>query len=444
MLIVLLLFELALAKNPLVGGVGMADTNVHFFDDKFVIFATHDYSTNNTGFLMKDWWCWTSTDLVNWDKVSVVDPAVAVPWSTQGQRSECWATDGAYRNQKYYFYLSVGPNDVGVVTSDTPAGPWTDPIGKALLSSDMAKHLHPSTAFRDPCVFMDDDGEFFIISGVFEYYVAKLGTDMVSLAEPLRHVTVNNPYGACGNGTTDDKPFIHKNNGTYYLSWGCFYGMSKSVYGPYDMQGSVIDTAKIVPSFRMNNSSPQPPLLGRAHAGGATATQALRRPQTWFAEGVPGSQCATLGDARANADLSPVAPAVPAAGDGLELFKCATARASKFAVLNSTKYPGSFQLQLLDDTVPAKSTNLCVTGSADRPGKSLIIDTCASEERLVAMVTVDTSNSTSTTGTTGTAGTVDTAAITRGEAKAKAAFTAQLFTMEQSADLKGVDIHGLR
>ena len=62
------------------------------------------------------------------------------------------------------------------------------------------------------------------------YYIMKLSEDMVSIAETPKHVIVNNPYGACGDGVTDDKPFIHKNDGWYYLSWGCFYGMSKSVY----------------------------------------------------------------------------------------------------------------------------------------------------------------------------------------------------------------------
>ena len=55
------LLALAVAMNPLVPDVGMADTNVHYFDNKFVIFATHDFSNNNTGFRMKDWWTWTST-----------------------------------------------------------------------------------------------------------------------------------------------------------------------------------------------------------------------------------------------------------------------------------------------------------------------------------------------------------------------------------------------
>jgi beta-xylosidase len=67
---------------------------------------------------MKDWWTWMSSDLINWDLVSVVKPEVSVPWSTAGERDECWATDAAFRNDKWYFYLSVGPGEVGVVVAD--------------------------------------------------------------------------------------------------------------------------------------------------------------------------------------------------------------------------------------------------------------------------------------------------------------------------------------
>lgn len=245
--------------NPLVPKVGMADTNVHYFNGTFVLFATHDFSINNTGFLMKDWWCWTSPDLVHWTMASVLKPTQVVSWG-KAQANECWATDGAFRDGRYFFYLSVGGSQVGVVTADSVHGPWTDPLGKPLLSEEDGKRL--GTTFRDPAVFEDDDGQFYLIAGVFKYYIAKLSKDMVSFAEPMRAVQVNDPYGPCGNQTTDDKPFLHKRNGLYYLSWGCFYGTSSSVYGPYDTKGSVIDTAKITPAFRMNNSDPQPVPVG--------------------------------------------------------------------------------------------------------------------------------------------------------------------------------------
>lgn len=68
--------------------------------------------------------------------------------------------------------------------------------------------------------------------------MAKLGKDMISLAETPRLVTVHNAYGPFGANKTDDKPFLHQNAGVYYLSWGCFYATATNPYGPYTYQGT--------------------------------------------------------------------------------------------------------------------------------------------------------------------------------------------------------------
>ena len=78
---------------------------------------------------------------------------------------------------------------------------------------------------------------------------------MVSFAEPWRAISVVDAVGPGGFGSTDDKPFVFKRDGTYYLSWGCFYATSASVYGPYTYVGSAIDTAAIAPAFRMNDTA---------------------------------------------------------------------------------------------------------------------------------------------------------------------------------------------
>ena len=49
----------ARAANPVGGKTpaeyvpGMADPNIHFFDGQFLMFATHDFSVNNSGFTMR-------------------------------------------------------------------------------------------------------------------------------------------------------------------------------------------------------------------------------------------------------------------------------------------------------------------------------------------------------------------------------------------------------
>ena len=92
----------AFAGNPIVPDVGLNDPHVHIFDGKAYVYATHDKSMENESFIMEDWWIWSSTDLVNWELESVLDPADT--YIGAGFQS-AWATDAAYRNGKYYWYF---------------------------------------------------------------------------------------------------------------------------------------------------------------------------------------------------------------------------------------------------------------------------------------------------------------------------------------------------
>jgi arabinoxylan arabinofuranohydrolase len=244
------------AANPIVSNVGMADPHIHAWssdpsvDHAFYIYATHDYSANNTGFLMKDWWVWRSADLVSWEEASVLEPENTP--ADPSTYDACWATDAATNGagDAYFFYLSIGAEDVAVVNASSPVGPWTDAVGAPLLPASLGSSLNPPTTIRDPSVFWDGAAPF-IIFGTFTYYVARLGDDMMSLAEKPRLVTVIDPTGPYGN-STDDKPFVHRKDDLWYLSWGCFYSTSNSSYGPYTYRGSFLDTDFIAPAFRTN------------------------------------------------------------------------------------------------------------------------------------------------------------------------------------------------
>ena len=95
------------AANPVGGATpagyvpGMADPNLHFFNGSFYMFATHDFAPNNTGFLMRDWWVWSSADLIAWELESIVTPQESLKWDTVD--NECWATDAAFVDGKFYF-----------------------------------------------------------------------------------------------------------------------------------------------------------------------------------------------------------------------------------------------------------------------------------------------------------------------------------------------------
>eukprot|EP01051_Picozoa_sp_SAG22_P015612 SAG22_NODE_2067_length_3057_cov_2.417174_2_plen_499_part_00 len=247
----------ALASNPLVPRIGMADPHMHVFPsnpDVVQLYSTHDCNKGRSGpcvaepiepghsavgaagpdFRMIDWWVWSSSDLVSWKLEAKVLPKL-LQWDDVNASQECWATDAAsFANGTTAFYLSVGPKQIGVVTGPTPNGPFSDPLGKPLIPIGMVP-----TYSRDPTVLMDDDGTAYLMFGTFNYFVAKLNPDLISLAETPKGVKIMHEQHR------DDKPFLHKHNGRYYLSWGCWYAIGDSPYGPFNYSGGVINTTAL-------------------------------------------------------------------------------------------------------------------------------------------------------------------------------------------------------
>jgi len=236
----------AFAGNPIVPSVGLNDPHVHIFNDKAYVYATHDKSIENERFIMEDWWIWSSTDLVNWDLESVLDPADT--YIGAGFQS-AWATDAAYRNGKYYWYFSELNEQTGVVVGDSPVGPWKDPLGEPFLPED----LTPTHEYDISVI--EDGGNHYAIFGVWDFYIAHMGEDMISLAEQPRKIVIKSPrgpYNQDGLNTehpTDDKPSVHKRNGIFYLSWGAFYATSENIYGPYDYKGVIVNEESFAPGY---------------------------------------------------------------------------------------------------------------------------------------------------------------------------------------------------
>jgi hypothetical protein len=117
------------------------------------------------------------------------------------------------------------------------------------------------TEARDPGILQEPDGTSYIVFGTFDYYIARLNEDMVSLAETPRLISIEDPEGPYGKGRTDDKPFLHRRGNLYYLSWGCYYAVSQTPYGPYDCKGSIITPERLAPEFLdpINRTGPYAP-----------------------------------------------------------------------------------------------------------------------------------------------------------------------------------------
>jgi arabinoxylan arabinofuranohydrolase len=144
-----------------------------------------------------------------------------------------------YRNGKYFFYFSNKNISTGVMVSDSPAGPFTDALGKPLLDTGLT-----TSREYDPTILMDDDasrsayiafGHYRDDNPLLGYYIAKLNDDMVSLAEAPRKILFTGTNEVL---TANDKPNLHKYNGIYYLSAGSHYATSTNIYGPYERRGN--------------------------------------------------------------------------------------------------------------------------------------------------------------------------------------------------------------
>ena len=160
----------------------------------------------------------STKDMVNFTDHGAVAVTKAATWANNS-----WAPAAAWKNidgqDKFFLYFADGGGGIGVLTADSPTGPFTDPIGKGLLRRDMPNCGNVLWLF-DPAVLVDDDGSAYIYfgGGVPEGKVAepgtgrvaKLGADMISIeGEP---VALHAPYLFEDSG-------IHKYNNKYYYTY---------------------------------------------------------------------------------------------------------------------------------------------------------------------------------------------------------------------------------
>jgi hypothetical protein len=215
-------------ENPIIRNLGVSDPHIRVFNDTIFLYSGHDSSPDDKTWVMKDWRVFSSINLLDWKFESSISPKDNY---MDDNSSDCWASDAATRNGKFYFYFSDRKRGIGVMTSNSPKGPFKDALNKPMVSP-----------MHDPTIFLDDDQDetCYIIYGdkTDAYYIAKLNDDMVSVAEKPKPIQID---GDAWKNAPEwmDKNYLFKHNGIYYLSWGRDYAVSKNIYGPYECVGAV-------------------------------------------------------------------------------------------------------------------------------------------------------------------------------------------------------------
>ncbi|MCQ2064600.1 MAG: family 43 glycosylhydrolase [Bacteroidaceae bacterium] len=219
------------ANMPLVQTSYTADPAPVVINDTVFLYTTHD-ADGSDGFNMFDWLLYTSTDMVNWTDCGAV--ASLDDFKYFNGKNGAWAEQVIEANGQYYMYCPIHGHGIGVLESDSPYGPFTDPLGEPLVWQK--EHWDDI----DPTVWIDDDGQAYMYWGNPNLYSVKLGKDMISLAGPIvKHPKIRD---------YQEGPWFWKKNGHYYLAFastccpeGIGYAMSDGPEGPWEYKGHIMD-----------------------------------------------------------------------------------------------------------------------------------------------------------------------------------------------------------
>lgn len=233
----------ALADNPIVRHVYTADPAPMVHGDTVYLCTSHDEDvTVDNFFTMNDWFVFSSKDMVNWTDHGSPLSYESFSWSN----GKAWAPHCVERDGKFYFYVPVSPNAIGVAVADSPTGPFTDPIGGPLVSG--------SHEYIDPTVFVDGDGQAYLYFGNPKLWYVKLNEDMISYSGGITEIpqTTQSFGERVGNAERptlyEEGPWFYKRGDLYYMLYAASgipedigYSTSPNATGPWTYQGIIME-----------------------------------------------------------------------------------------------------------------------------------------------------------------------------------------------------------
>lgn len=225
--------------NPLLDFVYVADPTAIVHDGRVYVYGTNDQQEFDAVGLEKEnsydrihsLVMMSSDDMVNWTYHGVIDVGAASP--QKGEPNVSWAPSITSRKEAdgkthFYLYYSHGGAGVGMLISTSPVGPWTDPLGRDIVSQS-TPNLKDCPAPFDPGVVIDDNGVGWLSFGggktskSTDYMtgsarVVQLGKDMISIVGDIAEIPA--PYFF-------EASELNYINGTWVYSYSTNWGERK-------------------------------------------------------------------------------------------------------------------------------------------------------------------------------------------------------------------------
>ncbi len=229
--------------NPIVGDGSyyLADAAPLSHGGKLYIYGGHDQPKIwQGGFVMKEYGVLETTDPTSgsWTLYEGnLKPGEVYDWATGNNAFAGQVAIGA--DGRCYWYTPVEwkntdvPNRmaIGVAVSDSPTGPWSDPIGKPLLTwKDVFGEERRGQEVIDPHVFIDTDGTPYLYWG--SWYVARVVKLKPSMTETDGEIVTLR-----GLQSFFEAPWIFKRGDTYYLVYDWKRGGSQ--WTPSNYQAAI-------------------------------------------------------------------------------------------------------------------------------------------------------------------------------------------------------------
>jgi arabinoxylan arabinofuranohydrolase len=211
--------------NPLLDFMFTADPTAVEYNGRIYVYGTNDHQEyekvgkdgKNTYGHIRTLVMMSSDDMVNWTYHGLIDTAKLAPWSQNSWAPSITSRLEADGKTHFYLYYSNGGGGSAVLTSTSPVGPWSDPLGKNIVDRSVPG-VDVGAPF-DPGVLIDDQGTGWLSFGAgtpkTKYMpdnarIVKLGADMISLASNIAKIPA--PYF----NEASDLNFI---NGTWVYSY---------------------------------------------------------------------------------------------------------------------------------------------------------------------------------------------------------------------------------
>lgn len=200
----------AYADYPIVSHRYLADPTVLVHDGRVYLYCSNDdENVGSADYLMQSLVCVSSSDMKNWTDHG---EAFRVP-ENASWADRSWAPGVIARNDQFYLYFGNGGSGIGVATSDSPIGPYNDPLGELLISHGTPGASGENMWLFDPYAFIDDNEQAYLYfggNGESNVRIIELNDDMISVGGAAISLTAPGFFEAA---------WMHKRNDIYYFSY---------------------------------------------------------------------------------------------------------------------------------------------------------------------------------------------------------------------------------